>query len=160
MDYGPTIAAAFAAREEEMMNSPTSRSHEYVDEDGMHSSNDVSALRKIILGCMRNARDFALIASRDLASRDHVPVVAGNESAGEYRGRYDDPEVQLRDTRIPSGPGNLGYHQAFSAESSGRRPYVASVDSNHDELESSEERAEGANSVKPNVAPPVVDLLG
>lgn len=158
MDYGPTIAAAFAAREDEMMNSPTHRRHEDVDEDGMHTSNDVSSLRKIILGCMRNARDFALIASRDLASREHRANEVGNE-AGAYRGRYD-AEDELRESRIPSGPGNMGYHQAFSAESSGRRRNVASGDSNHDESESSEDRTDAAVAAKPNVAPPVVDLLG
>jgi hypothetical protein len=157
MDYGPTIAAAFAAREEEMMNSPTHRRHEDVDEDGMHTSNDVSALRKIILGCMRNARDFALIASRDLASRDQRADMG--DEAGGYRGRYD-AEEQLRDSRIPSGSGNMGYHQAFSAESSGRRRNVVTGDSNYDESESSENRTETANATKANEAPPIVDLLG
>ncbi len=158
MDYGPTIAAAFAAREEEMMNSPTHRRHEDVDEDGMHTSNDVSALRKIILGCMRNARDFALIASRDLALRDHRSNGVGGE-AGAYRGRYD-AEEELRETRIPSGTGNMGYHQAFSAESSGRRRLIVSGDSNHDESETSEGGIEAENATKVKVTPPVVDLLG
>jgi hypothetical protein len=158
MDYGPTIAAAFAAKEEEMMHSPTHRRHEDVDEDGMHTSNDVSALRKIILGCMRNARDFALIASRDLASRDHQSDGVEGE-AGAYRGRYD-AEEELRETRIPSGPGNMGYHQAFSAESSGRRRLVVSGDSNRDESGTSEGGIEAENDTRAKVTPPVIDLLG
>ncbi|KAL9185197.1 hypothetical protein ACHAXT_002974 [Thalassiosira profunda] len=140
MDYGPTIAAAFAAREEEMVNSPSHRQHRN-DDDGMNASNDVSALRKIILGCMRNARDAAMVA----ATRDQ-PTDMG-EAVG-YRGRYD--EDHGREGRIPNSTRNMGYHQAFSAESSQRRRAApGDVDT-----EPSEDAA-------PAEAPqPVVDLLG
>ena len=150
MDYGPTIAAAFAAREEDMVNSPTHRRNGNADEDEMNTSSDVSALRKIILGCMRNARDFALIASRDQR--------ANEGDAAAYRGRYD-AENQLRDSRIPSGTGNMGYHQAFSAESSERRRYVPEdFGPGSDSLE---DRTPTANAVKSDAAPPpVIDLLG
>mmetsp|Transcript_37071 Transcript_37071/g.66755 ORF Transcript_37071/g.66755 Transcript_37071/m.66755 type:complete len:584 (-) Transcript_37071:195-1946(-) len=147
MDYGPTIAAAFAAREEEMMNSP-SHGRRGGDDDGMNTSNDVAALRKIVLGCMRNARDAAQSAM--VASRQQSDM---GEAVG-YRGRYD--AEHQRDARIPSGPSNMGYHQAYSAERSERRPMAPdsepypSTESSQDELETKTE----------NVAPPVVDLLG
>lgn len=145
MDYGPTIAAAFAAREEEMINSPSHRN----DGGGMNDTNDVSALRKIILGCMRNARDAALVASR----REESDM---GEAVG-YRGRYD--EDHQRETRIPSGTGNMGYHQAFSAESSGRRRVVQDSDQVTDDSE--HEVGTPANNIaSPVPAPPVVDLLG
>lgn len=149
MDYGPTIAAAFAAREDEMMNSPT-HGRNRDDDGGMNTSNDVTSLRKIILGCMRNARDAALVT----ASRDRQSDMG--EAVG-YRGRYDDEHQ--RETRIPTGSSNMGYHQAFSAESSGRRrrengdsdDLGASVgtEPSHDEAETTDV-----------AAPPVVDLLG
>jgi len=145
MDYGPTIAAAFAAREDEMMNSPSHR-RRGDDDDGMNTSNDVSALRKIILGCMRNARDAALVATRGQS---------GMGEAVAFRGRYD-TENQAA-TRIPTSErsGNIGYHQAFSAESSQRRRMTHDSDQgtepSQDEVEETEEA---------NVAPPVVDLLG
>lgn len=146
MDYGPTIAAAFAAREEEMMNSPTHRQNNGSREDFMDTSNDVAALRKIILGCMRNARDAALVASR----REQSDM---GEAVG-HRGRYD--EEHARDARIPSGPSNMGYHQAFSAESSGRRRMSPDgVPASSPSPEPSRDEVETEN-----VAPPVVDLLG
>ena len=157
MDYGPTIAAAFAAREEEMMNSPTHRRNGTADdEDGMmNTTNDVTALRKIILGCMRNARDAALVASQG-QQRD-----MGNVS-GEYRGRYNESDYhqqqqqqQQNQTRIPSGPRNMGYHQAFSAESSERRRMTPG----EIETESSQDEAETTNATH-SAAAPVVDLLG
>jgi hypothetical protein len=147
MDYGPTIAAAFAAREEEMMNSPSHRRNGN-DEDGMNTSNDVSSLRKIILGCMRNARDAALVA----ASRDKGRTDMG-EAVG-YRGRYD--SEHQREVRIPSGDRNMGYHQAFSAESSGRRR-VERDGVARDQSPSTESSQEDENNT--NTAP-VVDLLG
>lgn len=148
MDYGPTIAAAFAAREEEMMNSPRNGGH--ADEDGMmNTTNDVASLRKIILGCMRNARDAALVASREQPEM--------GEAVG-YRGRYD-AEYQHRETRIPSTTASMGYHQAFSAESSERRRMAP--DSTGQGAETYEEEV-AEPEVKPNAvaAAPVVDLLG
>ena len=157
MDYGPTIAAAFAAREEEMLNSPShNRNGGTANADGeMNTTNDVTALRKIILGCMRNARDAALVASRG-QQRD-MGIVSQDDG---YRGRYhetgtaggnDYHQSQNRESRIPSGSGNMGYHQAFSAESSERRPMT----SEGYETEPSEDEAE-----PPAPAAPVVDLLG
>lgn len=147
MDYGPTIAAAFAAREEEMMNSPSHHRNGH-DDDGMNTSNDVSALRKIILGCMRNARDAALVAA---SSRE--PQTDMGEAVG-YRGRYD-AEYE-RDARIPSGSSNIGYHQAFSAESSGRRRVAP--DDSAPSTEPSEDEVENGDAAQPTA--PVVDLLG
>jgi len=116
MDYGPTIAAAFAAREDEMMNSPTHRRNGGGDGDGgMNTVNDVSALRKIILGCMRNARDAAsaaVAAARGAGPSDLAAPVA-------MRGRYD--AEHSREARVPTSSGNMGYHQAFSAEAGERR---------------------------------------
>ena len=152
MDYGPTIAAAFAAREEEMLNSPShNRNGGTANADGeMNTTNDVTALRKIILGCMRNARDAALVASRG-QHRD-MGIVSQDDG---YRGRYHETgtadQNQNRESRIPSGSGNMGYHQAFSAESSQRRPMT----SEGYETEPSEDEAE-----PPAPAAPVVDLLG
>jgi len=149
MDYGPTIAAAFAAREEEMLNSPShNRNGGTANADGeMNTTNDVTALRKIILGCMRNARDAALVASRG-QQRD-MGIVSQDDG---YRGRYHETGGgNDRESRIPSGSGNMGYHQAFSAESSQRRPMT----SEGYETEPSEDEAE-----PPAPAAPVVDLLG
>jgi hypothetical protein len=164
MDYGPTIAAAFAAREEEMINSPTHQrrdgSGDGENEDGFNTVNDVSALRKIILGCMRNARDFALIASRD--QQFHQTADSGANAGGGHvgmRGRYD--AERDRDARVPASSGNLGYHQAFSAES-GERRRLSQMEpgdtSNHGSESSVEETAKA--STMPTVASPVVDLLG
>lgn len=146
MDYGPTIAAAFAAREEEMMNSP---SHGRQDEDGMNSSNDVSSLRKIILGCMRNARDAASSALVSTGQNtDMAEPVA-------YQGRYD--AEHERGGRAPANrsiaSSNIGYHQAFSAESSERRAMPS-----YPSTEASEDEHETKNAVAPSA--PVVDLLG
>lgn len=141
MDYGPTIAAAFAAREDELMNSPSHSHHN--DGDGMNTSNDVAALRKIILGCMRNARDAASSALE--------------EDRG-YRGRYD--AEREREERIPNGSRNAGYHQGLSAERGQRRrneperPMPRRSESPG--TESSEDELETEHSE----APPVVDLLG
>lgn len=150
MDYGPTIAAAFAAREEEMMNSPTHR-RGGDDQDFMNASNDVAALRKIILGCMRNARDAALIATQRAEQSDMAEAVG-------YRGRYD--AEYDRDTRVPTGSGNMGYHQAFSAESSERRR--VDPDSPNGPLQRASLATESSldEDETAEVAPPVVDLLG
>lgn len=145
MDYGPTIAAAFAAREEEMVNSP--HNHGRAEKGEMNTSNDVAALRKIILGCMRNARDAAVIASQ----RQH-DASGGAETAG-HRGRYDG-EVD-RDSRRPSGGSNanLGFHQAFSAESTERR---GAAEDDDVKTESSAEAPAAAREP----AAPMIDLLG
>jgi len=170
MDYGPTIAAAFAAREEEMVHSPTHRNNNRRGNGGggndgeeyMNTTNDVASLRKIILGCMRNARDAALGAQR-----------GGGGGADVYRGRYStDREDYRNDTagahrggsmNDRSGAANMGYHQAFSAESTPRRRM--DMDNNEVVRESSpaqesvktEESAEGVAPVATNG---VVDLLG
>ena len=145
MDYGPTIAAAFAAREEEMLNSPTHHRGR-ASGDGQNDSNDVAALRKIILGCMRNARDAALVASQ----RQGTDM---GEAVG-YRGRYD--EEHQRESRIPTGDRNMGYHQAFSAESSGRRRVDSSDDPSSPNRESLKDEGEEAAEAPA----PIVDLLG
>lgn len=156
MDYGPTIAAAFAAREEEMIHSPTHRGNrdrnrgynrgdggvdvnigdgdgekEIEEDDGyMDTTNDVASLRKIILGCMRNARDAALVASRRVVGegggrgRNEYGAAVAEEDA--YRGRYSNDgghynNDDARGVDNRSGSANMGYHQAFSAESSPRR---------------------------------------
>ena len=165
MDYGPTIAAAFAAREEEMINSPTNQRRDgngggVDNEDGFNTVNDVSALRKIILGCMRNARDFALIASRDQQFHQLANLAAngGGGSVG-MRGRYD--AERGRDARVPASSVNLGYHQAFSAESGERRrlSQMESGDTSNHGSESSVEKPTRASTI-PTVASPAVDLLG
>jgi hypothetical protein len=161
MDYGPTIAAAFAAREEDMINSPSNRRRNGDgdgDEDGFNTTNDVSALRKIILGCMRNARDFALIASREQQFRSDSVTMEGGGVVGGMRGRYDDAERD-RDARVPASSGNMGYHQAFSAESSPRRPLsrMEQGDSSDRGSESSRDRDEVE---KAKAVGAVVDLLG
>jgi len=167
MDYGPTIAAAFAAREEEMVHSPTHRNNNRRGGNGgeeyMNTTNDVASLRKIILGCMRNARDAALGAQR------------GGSGGGDdvYRGRYStDREDYRNDTagahrggsmNDRSGAANMGYHQAFSAESTPRRRMdmdtneVARESSPAQESVKTEESAEGVAPVATNG---VVDLLG
>jgi hypothetical protein len=145
MDYGPTIAAAFAAREEEMLNSPTHHRGR-AGGDGQNDSNDVAALRKIILGCMRNARDAALVASQ----RQGTDM---GEAVG-YRGRYD--EEHQRESRIPTGDRNMGYHQAFSAESSERRR----MDSAGGQLSPNRESNKDEEDEPAEVPAPIVDLLG
>mmetsp|Transcript_6246 Transcript_6246/g.9383 ORF Transcript_6246/g.9383 Transcript_6246/m.9383 type:complete len:571 (+) Transcript_6246:92-1804(+) len=167
MDYGPTIAAAFAAREEEMVHSPTHRNNNRRGggndgEEYMNTTNDVASLRKIILGCMRNARDAALGAQRGGGGGDDV-----------YRGRYStDREDYRNDTagahrggsmNDRSGAANMGYHQAFSAESTPRRRMdmgnneVVRESSPAQESVKTEESAEGVAPVATNG---VVDLLG
>lgn len=174
MDYGPTIAAAFAAREEEMVHSPTHRGNnrgggrENNDVDFTNTTNDVASLRKIVLGCMRNARDAALVASRG----------GGGGGEGEtedvYRGRYSGNEGGGGDYNNAaraaavggggtmndrSGAKNMGYHQAFSAESTPRRRM---------DMDGFRQSSSGHESVKTEesaevVAPAtngVVDLLG
>jgi len=183
MDYGPTIAAAFAAREEEMVHSPT---HNHRNggsgrrsgsgsggEEYMNTTNDVASLRKIILGCMRNARDAALVARRGGS------IISGEERDGRedvYRGRYSSDRDDYSNTNgttttttnnNSSSRGgsavSMGYHQAFSAESTPRRRMdMDVVENNNDDsppslntLESvkTEESAEVATNG-------VVDLLG
>eukprot|EP00577_Skeletonema_sp_RCC1716_P007912 CAMPEP_0113371500 /NCGR_PEP_ID=MMETSP0013_2-20120614/44_1 /TAXON_ID=2843 ORGANISM="Skeletonema costatum, Strain 1716" /NCGR_SAMPLE_ID=MMETSP0013_2 /ASSEMBLY_ACC=CAM_ASM_000158 /LENGTH=583 /DNA_ID=CAMNT_0000253349 /DNA_START=56 /DNA_END=1807 /DNA_ORIENTATION=- /assembly_acc=CAM_ASM_000158 len=169
MDYGPTIAAAFAAREEEMVHSPTHRNNNRRGggggndgEEYMNTTNDVASLRKIILGCMRNARDAALGAQR-----------GGGGGEDVYRGRYSTDREDYRNNTAGahrggsmndrSGAANMGYHQAFSAESTPRRRM--DMDNNEVVRESSpaqesvktEESAEGVAPVATNG---VVDLLG
>ena len=124
MDYGPTIAAAFAARQEEMIqseyykNNKDKSNHDDEEYGGMNTANDVSALRKIILGCMRNARDQALIASHERTERPRE---------AEYQGRYaEDATTQGRAGRDEGSPekfltasksSKAGiYHQAFAGK--------------------------------------------
>eukprot|EP00986_Skeletonema_menzelii_P010828 scaffold5409_cov142-Skeletonema_menzelii.AAC.6 len=160
MDYGPTIAAAFAAREEEMVHSPTNRNRGGGDGNGdeyMNVTNDVASLRKIILGCMRNARDAALVARRGGGGEDEVEDV--------YRGRYSSDRDDYNTTNNAaaargtmndrSGSKNMGYHQAFSAESTPRRRMDMENDSPAPESVKTEESAEGEVATNG-----VVDLLG
>ena len=82
-----------------MINSPTHHRNGVTggngcdSEDGFNTTNDVTALRKIILGCMRNARDYAMIASRE--SEQQMEAVTGvstsqiNDEEARMRGRYD-----------------------------------------------------------------------
>ena len=127
MDYGPTIAAAFAARQEEMIQSSyynnNGENATRLEEDGgMNTTNDVSALRKIILGCMRNARDAALVASQER-------VGVGPRMQPEYQGRYAaddnvrggaaDREVDGSSDKVRtlSHSSKAGlYHQAFAGK--------------------------------------------
>jgi len=151
MDYGPTIAAAFAAREDELMHSPSHRN----DEGEMNTSNDVAALRKIILGCMRNARDAASSAS------------GGGE---RYRGRYE--AEHERERQMSSNSKNMGYHQAFSAESGQRRRSEAGGTGGQEERDAerrpshasdpslSTESSQDELETEQSATPPVVDLLG
>lgn len=168
MDYGPTIAAAFAARQEEMIESDyyKNNKNQRNDEDGgMNTTNDVSALRKIILGCMRNARDQALLASQErMGSPRQQP---------EYQGRYAEDETTRRDIRENEGSpekfhaasqsSKAGlYHQAFAAESSLRRKYQGDNDEmnlngNGADMSQSETSNEAA---KQEAVTQVVDLLG
>lgn len=146
MDYGPTIAAAFAARQDEVgggIDNPYTTAMGGVvngggygdleggvsnrntrggnggndssnSSNGYSTTNDVVALRKIILGCMRNARDAALTASHGAIVRGGIgePTTAAGAAAGgrdvrgstnqggeaHYRGRYNnaDGESQSR----------------------------------------------------------------
>lgn len=174
MDYGPTIAAAFAAREDDMINSPTHHRNGVTggnggdSEDGFNTTNDVTALRKIILGCMRNARDYAMIASRE--REQQMEAVTGvssriNDEEVRMRGRYDNeydqrtmsPTTTTSTTRIPSSTRNMGFYQAFSAEASERRRLGLGESPQNDD--SSEEES-SRNRDKAPVVPPVVDLLG
>lgn len=159
MDYGPTIAAAFAAREEEMVHSPTNHRNRDGGEGNeyMNATNDVASLRKIILGCMRNARDAALVARRN----------GGDNEVSEdmYRGRYSsDRDAYATPTNDNaargtmndrSGSKNMGYHQAFSAESTPRRRMDMGNDSPAPESVKTEESAEAEVATNG-----VVDLLG
>lgn len=174
MDYGPTIAAAFAAREDDMINSPTHHRNGVTggnggdSEDGFNTTNDVTALRKIILGGMRNARDYAMIASRE--QEQQMEAVTGdssriNDEETRMRGRYDNEYDQrtmspttTTSTRIPSSTRNMGFHQAFSAEASGRRRMGGTGESPENGDFSEEESSQ--NCEKAPVVPPVVDLLG
>jgi hypothetical protein len=177
MDYGPTIAAAFAAREDDMINSPTHHRNGVTggngcdSEDGFNTTNDVTALRKIILGCMRNARDYAMIASRE--SEQQMEAVTGvsssriNDEEARMRGRYDNeyenrtmsPTTSM--TRIPASTRNMGFHQAFSAEASERRRMGVGESPDDDDGFSEEESSRNRDrSDKAPVVPPVVDLLG
>jgi hypothetical protein len=178
MDYGPTIAAAFAAREDDMINSPThhrngvSGGNGADTEDGFNTTNDVTALRKIILGCMRNARDYAMIASRE--REEQMEGVAGmpssriNNEESRMRGRYDNEyenrtmsSTATSSTRIPSSTRNMGFHQAFSAEASERRRVGDTGElPENDDLSEEEESSRNRGDKAPVVVPPVVDLLG
>jgi len=150
MDYGPTIAAAFAAREDEMMNSP--RNGDRTADGGMNTVNDVASLRKIILGCMRNARDAA---SAVVASRANP---SDNEEA-RMRGRYD--AERQREVHVPASSGNMGYHQAFGAERGDRRPVGGEDQLSDVGTEESQDELENKNAAAVAEAPaPVVDLLG
>lgn len=176
MDYGPTIAAAFAAREEEMVHSPSMNSRRGNGgrdgggggEEYMNTTNDVASLRKIILGCMRNARDAALVARRGPFSGE-----MGEQEEDVYRGRYstdrDDysnnnngsaSNNHRRGGSSGSPAANMGYHQAFSAESSARRRMDKNDSPDSGALESVKTE-ESAEAVPPQVATNgVVDLLG
>ena len=185
MDYGPTIAAAFAAREEEMVHSPTnhnrnsrnngSRNGGDEEEEFMNITNDVASLRKIVLGCMRNARDAALVASQGGGG--------GGDPEDVYRGRYSTDRVEYaspppssaaappptissssggrrgsKSSSSRSSSKNLGFYQAFSAESTPRRKMNASSPAPE-----SVETEESAEAPAPAAAPAtngVVDLLG
>lgn len=175
MDYGPTIAAAFAAREEEMVHSPSMnrnngrRNGNGGGEEYMNVTNDVASLRKIILGCMRNARDAALVARRGPFSGE----MGEQEGEDVYRGRYstdrDDYDNnngsasnnhRSRGGSSSGSAANMGYHQAFSAESSARRKMNAENDS-PDSAAAESVRTEESAEVVPEVATNgVVDLLG
>ena len=172
MDYGPTIAAAFAAREDDMINSPSHHRNGVTGgngggdtEDGFNTTNDVTALRKIILGCMRNARDYAMIASRE--REEQMEGVTGmpsssrmiNDDQTRMRGRYDNESAATSSTRIPSSTRNMGFHQAFSAEASERRR-MGDTGELPDNDDLSEEESSRNRDKAPVVVPPVVDLLG
>lgn len=149
MDYGPTIAAAFAASQDEMIQSPSSQGA--TDETGMNTSNDVSSLRKIILGCMRNARDAALVVHVDHTNNPSSPTAAASPGR-EYTGRYDEEfSGTSRNGKDPL------HHQAFSAESSARRRAPAHADSINTE-ESGENLEETATADAATTQ--IVDLLG
>jgi hypothetical protein len=173
MDYGPTIAAAFAAREDDMINSPSHHRNGVTGgngggdtEDGFNTTNDVTALRKIILGCMRNARDYAMIASRE--REEQMEGVAGmssssrmiNDDQTRMRGRYDNESAATSSTRIPSSTRNMGFHQAFSAEASERRRMGDTGELPENDDLSEEEESSRNRDKAPVVVPPVVDLLG
>lgn len=122
MDYGPTIAAAFAARQEEMIQSDYYKNNkgERDDEDyGMNTTNDVSALRKIILGCMRNARDAALVASQErLGSPRQQPEYQGRYAGEKSTRREANTQSELPEkfhTSSQSSKTGL-YHQAFAGK--------------------------------------------
>jgi hypothetical protein len=167
MDYGPTIAAAFAARQEEMIQSDyyKNNKNERSDEDGgMNTTNDVSALRKIILGCMRNARDQALLASQErMSSPTRQP---------EYQGRYAEDQSTRHEARsqndgstekfhAASQSSKAGlYHQAFAAESSERRKWQGG-DAEQNDSSREIAQSESSNEVaKQEAVTQVVDLLG
>lgn len=135
MDYGPTIAAAFAANQGDTRD-PRHK--------GSSTSNDVGSLRKIILGCMKNARDAAI-------SRAGQVAVGGNEHNGqrrapreggaavspsnsrEYRGRYEEGNGnQPRNNHgQQNGGGRRGGGGPPGVESSGRRR-TASAEGNNE----------------------------
>ena len=164
MDYGPTIAAAFAARQDEMVHSPR---HNQPSRE-MNTTNDVASLRKIILGCMRNARDAALIATRE-----QTDMGAPISQQGEYRGRHDD-EFRNRGSNAAGSPrrqssGTMGMaHQAFSAESSARRrsanpdgaPAGGVYRGSSVDTESSADDEQGLASPVAVPEAPLIDLLG
>jgi hypothetical protein len=161
MDYGPTIAAAFAARQEEMIESDFYKNNEDKNKDedgGMNMTNDVSALRKIILGCMRNARDAALVASQERTSSPRAQP--------EYQGRYAGDETTRRDPQRENGgspekfytstkSSKAGiYHQAFAAESSERRKFQG------DEGDQKDSNVDNEAQQQEESVTEVVDLLG
>mmetsp|Transcript_12994 Transcript_12994/g.18621 ORF Transcript_12994/g.18621 Transcript_12994/m.18621 type:complete len:642 (-) Transcript_12994:116-2041(-) len=184
MDYGPTIAAAFAAREEEMVHSPSMNSRNNGRRNGngggggggeeyMNITNDVASLRKIILGCMRNARDAALVARRGPFSGE----VGEQGEEDVYRGRYSTDRDDYANengsasnnhrrggSSGSSAVANMGYHQAFSAESSARRrmdDMEKKNDSSPDSAAVESVKTEESAEVPPQVATNgVLDLLG
>lgn len=173
MDYGPTIAAAFAAREEEMIHSPTHRKRrggggnggggDNDDDDFQNITNDVASLRKIILGCMRNARDAALVASRRVGDGD---INVANDDL--YRGRYKDDDfanARRGDGTMNDrgGSANMGYHQAFSAVSTPRRRASEEGGGGGDEIVPNSTHESVKTEESADAPPPtngVVDLLG
>lgn len=170
MDYGPTIAAAFAARSEEMnmsnVNGSNNRNNNNSNID--NSTNDVASLRKIILGCMKNARDAALVAQR------YSPSGRGGgerEVEQPYRGRYtydDGAGVAAGDgeSNSPVGSPVRATRLAYpgGAESSARRR-IANPSNGQDSNYNDDEVADQESSTTPLNEPPIaapqpIDLLG
>ena len=170
MDYGPTIAAAFAARQEEMIESEYYKNNQNGrnrDEDGgMNTTNDVSALRKIILGCMRNARDAALLATQDrMSPRAHPEYQGSYAEDREVRGGVERDEQDRNGLdrgspekfRMSNQSSKAGlYHQAFAAESSGRRKYQEDAE----ETNSDDNQDRSDAPAKEEAVSQIVDLLG
>jgi len=143
MDYGPTIAAAFAARQEDM-NLHNEYNNNRTKNDGNYrvdnTTNDVSSLRKIILGCMRNARDAALVATNAVGSGGRLDYSEQHhqqqqQQHQEYRGRYSSDDDEGPRGRSSAGVGspvraNRNTSYPGGAESSARRRTAGPSDVN------------------------------